>query len=229
MAASDPSIKPFAFDRVFRFDAPKSKEEADAVGMADLRLHVEQLEAELERLRQERDEAVAAAHADGLAQGLVQARAERAEAQLAASDALHAALDDLASDLSGLSEQMTRDCADVALKAAEVLAGHAVACEPMRAVEEALERVLEQVAFGTALHMRVHPDSLEHFQQFVASRAENHGAKPSIHVVADPQIAPQDAHISWAQGGLIVDAEERRAAVMQELQPLLPSLPDGAR
>lgn len=225
MTGPEHPIKPFAFDRVFRFAAPRSKEETPAEGLAELHDQLHQLEAALESLRVERDEAVVAAHADGLAQGLQQARTERAEAQLAATDALHAALDDLVSEFTSVTEQMTRDCADVALKSAEFLAGHALEIAPLGAVEAAFERVLDQVAFGTILHIKVHPDSLDHFQQIVAERADRHAAKPQIYVVADDSIGPQDAHISWAQGGLIVDAAERRAAVLQELSPLLDEVP----
>lgn len=189
--------------------------------MADLRLHVAQLEADLAAAQRERDEAVAAAHAEGLAQGLVQARGERAEAQLAATDALHAALDELAGEFQALTDQITRNSADVALTAAEMLAGHALHIQPERAVEEALARVLDQVAYGTALHIRVHPDQWEYFQNFVQKYAALHAAKPEIQLVADAAIAPHDAQISWAQGGLIVNAAERRAAVLQEFAALL--------
>lgn len=221
MAEPENPIKPFAFDRVFRYSAPTTRDEAHAASIAEMHDLVQQLEAELAEVRAERDEAVAAAHAAGLEQGLVQARGERAEAQLAATDALHAAFDELSSEFASVAEQMTRDCADVALKAAEFLAGHAEQIAPLGAVEAALDRVLDQVAFGTVLRMRVHPDSLVPFEQMVAVRAGRHAAKPQINVVSDAAIGPQDAHISWAQGGLIVDAAERRAAVMQELSSLL--------
>lgn len=221
MAGTDYPIKPFAFDRVFRFDVPASKEEVNSVGIADLDARVAGLEEELEAARRERDEAVAAAHADGLAEGLVQARAERAEAQLAATDALHAALDELAAELADITQRLTRDCADVALAAAEMLAGHALQHQPGRAFEEALARALEQVAFGTQLHVRVHPESHDHFAEIAAQRADRHAAHPVVTVVMDEGIAPNDAHISWIQGGLIVNAADRRAAVVAELAPLL--------
>jgi flagellar assembly protein FliH len=215
------SIKPYQFDRVFRFEAAPREERDASAGAAELHARIAELEAALEAEREARAQAVANAHRDGMAEALVQARTERAEAQLAATDALHAAFDDLNAELASVTDRVTRESAEVALCAAEMLAGHAMAVQPGRAFDEALGRALHQVAFGTALMVRAHPDSIDHFEDFVAARRDRQGAVPTITLVPDDAIAVNDAHISWAQGGLIVDAAERRAAVERELSPLL--------
>lgn len=221
MSKADSTIKRFDFDEVFRFDdGPRDAGMIQAV-VADLHGHLAELEAQLAAAMRERDEAVALALSQGHAAGLEQARKERAEAQLAATDALHAAFDDLGVEFAAITSQMTRDTAQLALSAAEILAGHALDLEPSRAFDEALGRALHQLAFGATLLIRAHPDSIAHFEHIVAARRERQGLAPTIHLIADDQIAPHDAHISWGQGGVIVDAAERRAAVLHELAPLL--------
>lgn len=221
MSKSETVIKPFDFDRVFRFDdAPRDAGVQQAV-MADLHTHLAELEAQLAAALQQKDEASEAAWAAGHAAGLEQARTERAEAQLAATDALHAAFDDLGAEFAAVTDQLTRDTAQLAHVAADILAGHAVRVEPTRAFEEALGRALQQLAFGVKLLIRTHPDSAAHFQEIAADQLARQGMSISINVVADDNIAPNDAHISWGRGGLIVDSEERRSAVLRELAPLL--------
>lgn len=212
------SIQPFGFDRVFRFGG--ATEPAPAKN-DELHAQIAALQERIEQMRQEQQTAVAVARAAGVTAGLAQARGERAEAMLAATDALHAALDDLDRQMADRAEQMAREAADVALCAAEILAGHALAEEPGRAIDEALGRVLKQVARGTDLHIRVHPESRVEVEQLVAVRRAAERRALSITIVEDAAIAPHDAHIGWAEGGLIVDADARRAAVMRELVGLI--------
>jgi len=214
------SIKPFGFDRVFRFgSAPE--EEPLPVPTGELHAQIAALQERIEQMRQNQEGAVLKARAEGVAQGLAQARSERAEAMLSATDALHAALDDLSGRWAEETDRIMHDAAEVALCAAEMIAGHAVRQEPARAIDEALGRVLRQVARGTALLIRVHPDSLEEVERLVAERRAGERRALSITIAADADVAPHDAHVGWADGGLIVDAAARRAAVARELGSLI--------
>lgn len=216
------SIKPFGFDRVFRFGPMAGEGEEPAPPPVDeLHARIAALQERIEQMRQDQEVALLKARSEGVAQGLAQARGERAEAMLSATDALHAALDELGGQWAQQSERIVHDAAEVALCAAELLAGHAIAQEPGRAIDEALGRTLRQVARGTALLVRVHPDSLEEIERLVAERRAGERRALSITIVADAAIAPNDAHIGWADGGLIVDAAARRAAVEHELGSLI--------
>lgn len=217
------SIKPFGFDTVFRFGPAVDDAQPSSAESEGLHHKIVDLQNQLLKAQQERDEAVAAAHEAGVAEGLTQARSERGEALLAATDALHAGLDDLASQFDEVSERLTRDAAQVALFAAEMLAGHAIAQTPGRAFDEALGRALKQISFNTDLMVQVHPDSRSDMDAVVATRLARNGGIPTITVVENPAIAPNDAHISWAEGGLAVDAAERRRAVLEELGTLIDS------
>lgn len=210
-------VKPFGFDRVFRFPAGESP----AANCADLERQIAALEAEFDRSAKERQSVVERAREEGFAAGLAQARAEREAAMLAAVDALHAALDDVEARLPDMNDATRRDAAEAALAAAEILAGHAVDVAPARAVDEALGRVLEQIGRGAQLHIRAHPELVAEVERLVLVRTGRERRKLSITVLADPALAMGDALIFWDEGGLGVDAAARRSAVLAELGPLL--------
>jgi flagellar assembly protein FliH len=219
------SIKPFGFDRVFRFGSVAEEVEAPTVTNVELQDRIEVLEAQIEQSHIEHEVALAEARSQALAEGLQQARGERAEALLAATDALHASLDDLSGQLADVRDNIMRDAAEVALCAAELIAGHAVEQQPGRALDEAIGRVVQQLSGDTALVVRVHPESVEDIKALLAVRVAKEHLTMSFAVVEDEQIAPNDGLISWAQGGLVVEAAARRSAVARELRGLIQPQP----
>lgn len=219
MMEANISIQPFGFDRVFRFAGAAEPEPQPRND--ELNQQIAALQERIEQMRQEQQMAVVQAKADGFAAGVAQARGERDEAILAATDAVHAAIDEVERQLEEAREQIMHDAAEVALCAADILAGHALVRDPARAIDDALGRVLKQVARGTALHVRVHPESRAALEQLVETRRAGERRALSITILDDPEVAPNDAHIVWAGGGLIVDAAARRAAVERELGNLI--------
>ncbi|WP_395391289.1 hypothetical protein WBP07_12080 [Novosphingobium sp. BL-8A] len=214
------AIEPFGFDRVFRFASAEAEEKEGGEAVHE---QLAALEARIERMREEHSAELAHARTDGFEAGLAQARHERDAALLAAADALHAGLDDIARRFEDVADHVACEAGSVALLAAEMLAGHAVALEPARAIEEALARALEQVARGTRITVRVHPTMREDIERIVAMRQTSERRSQTILVVEDGNVAPADARIGWAEGGLGVDAAARRKAVLAELAGLLSS------
>ncbi|GAA4217423.1 hypothetical protein GCM10022253_15960 [Sphingomonas endophytica] len=212
-------VEPFGFDRVFH-PGKAVPEPADAERSTQARALAEQL-AQAEEAQAS---ALAAAHAEGFRAGMDEGRREGAAALLSATDAIHAALDDLDVRFVAVAAQQTRMAAEAALAAAEVLAGHAVAAAPLRAIEEALTRALAQVSRGTHLAVYVHPALYP--ELVIALEARQQLDRRQLHVtpLADPSVAEGDARIVWDEGGLMVDAAARRAIVIDELRPLLPDL-----
>lgn len=212
------AIEPFGFDRVFRFASADAEEKS---GSEDLGEQFAALEAQVERMREEHAAELTRARADGFEAGLSQARHERDAALLAATDALHAGLDDVVRRFDEVTDQVAREAGSVALLAAEMLAGHAVALEPARAIDEALARALDQVARGTRITVRVHPTLCDLVETMVVARREGERRSLSIQVIGDLAVPPSDARIGWVEGGLGVNAAARRAAVLAELAGLL--------
>jgi len=216
-------VKPFGFDRVFHLSGaePEAAPEPMIDTAPELAAEIAELRARLAAREEAHREELVRARADAFSAGLDQARRDRDVAVLAAADAINAALEQIDLRLDWAIEAMTADAAAVALAAAEALAGHAIDFAPARAIDEALDRVLRQVARGTRLTVKVHPTLLDDMRRLIEERQSRDRRKLSITPVPDEATPPGDAHIFWEEGGLTVSLEARRAAVLAELAPLL--------
>jgi flagellar assembly protein FliH len=209
----------FAFDRIFHVAEDEEDTEAMSLEAAALR-------AELRAVRDERDGAVTIARAEGFDAGLDQARGEREVAVLSAVDALHAAIEALDLRFEEAERRLTAQATELAIAAAELVAGRALAIAPGATVDEAIGRVLRQVARGTELLVRVHPDLIADVEARLAVRQTYDRRRLHVNVVGDVTIAVGDGRIEWEQGGLTLDAADRRDQIMAELGALL--APDPA-
>lgn len=201
-------ITPFAFDRIFTTAKPVSR---------DLSAELAVLNAEFELLKLRSDSEIAVARAEGFEAGLAQAREEIGAALLAATDALHASIETVEGAFEAIEERLSGVAAEVAMAAAEGLAGHALALDPTVAIDAAIGRVLTQVARGQELRVRVHPELAERMEAVIAERQSRDRRRLSLTVLPDPAQAIGDALITWDQGGLALDVGARRAAILAEL------------
>jgi len=203
-------IKPFAFDRVFQIP----KHEREIQDPAEL---VPALRAEIEALKLQLQISAEVAQAIGVEAGLVQARGETAAALLAATDALHASIEAVESEFEAVEQRVSKVAAEVALAAADGLAARALHADPALAIDEAIGRVLTQVARGQELQIRVHPDLAQEMETLIAGRQSRERRRLSLTVIPDETLAIGDALIAWEQGGLALNAAARRAAILEEL------------
>ncbi len=211
-------IRRFDFDQVF--DAG-SMPLGDA-DMATLRRRVSELEADL--ASGDRDAAIDAARTAGFEAGLAQANAERQAALLAATDALHAAVEEVHTQLDRIADETAVSAAEVARLAAGMIAARMIDQAPATAIDEAIGRVLRQVARGQEIQVVVHPSLAGELERLVAVRQSGDRRRLGITVRGDPACAFPDAHIHWDQGGMILDAAERTAAVEAALAPVFAAL-----
>jgi flagellar assembly protein FliH len=209
------NVSKFRFDRVF------SAVEPAANHSADMAARLAMLQAELDLTRDSRDRAIALARAEGYEAGLADARGERETAILAAVDALGAAVETLGEQVDEVAKASRADAAGLALAAAELIAAKAIEDMPGQAIDEAIGRVLKQVARGTHLVVRVNPELRPEIERLVDERIAADRRKLSIQVFSDANLALHDALIAWDEGGLSLDEAARRAAIAEELEPLL--------
>ncbi|MHA6721103.1 FliH/SctL family protein [Sphingomonas sp. RS6] len=210
------NIERFAFDRIFAAP-PVEKKLVDEDALMELAA----LRAEVALLRADHEAAIAQARAEGFDAGLAQARAEREVALLSAVDALHAGIEVIDAQFTEITGRVTGEAAEVALAAADLIAGRAIERAPGDAIDAAIGRVLGQVARGTELQVRVHPDLVEDIDARIADRQANDRRKLNLSVVGDATLALGDALINWDEGGLALNAQSRRDAVAAELESLL--------
>lgn len=202
--------RPFAFDRVFAMPQAGADLGSDPPELAALRAEMAMLKLELET-------AIAVARADGFEAGLTHARGETAAALLAATDALHVSIEAVEEEYAAIEERMSKTAAEVAMAAAEGLAGRALETDPALAIDEAIGRVLVQVARGQELLVHVNPALIAQMEALIAARRRGERRRLSLTLVADPALVIGDALISWEQGGLALDAAARRTAILAEL------------
>lgn len=220
-------IRPFAFDRIFA-EPERRREFRRKTDATDLAFQVEALTAELDMLRQTHQEELARARSEAFDAGLNHARTEREAAILSSLDALQASLETAAEQRDELVAEFSRDAAELALSAADTLAGHALALDPGRTIDEAIGRVLSQVARGQEVHVTVNSDLVEEIEGRIKARQDNDRRRLFLSASGDPAISYGDAVISWDRGGVTLDAAARRAAIMTELDPLLKGVDAGS-
>ncbi len=204
-------IRPFAFDRIF----PAVETARDSDDPAALRAHIAVLEAEAALADVARD----AARDAGFAAGLAAARADRQAAMLAAIDAMHATIEDVDSRLEAIAEATTREAVVLVEVAAELLAARTPAT---LAIDDAIGRVLRQVARGQEIEVRVHPDLVDEVERLVAVRQAGDRRRLAIGVTGDATLPVGDSHIHWDRGGVLLDAAQRSEAVRAALALALP-------
>lgn len=218
--------RPFGFDRVFSAqEASRTVEHADTLSLV---IKVEALEDELAHLRASHNEELARARADGFQAGMDAARSDRDNALLAAMDALQAGVEGMAEERDDFRADTARDAAQLVLAVAQHLAGHPLLASPGQAVDDAIGRALAQVARGTELVVRVHPDLAADIEERVAARQANDRRRLNLHISPDASLASGDARIEWDEGGLTLDRAMREEAVLRELNNLFPVGDPGA-
>ena len=183
-------------------------------------LEVEALELEVRRLKSELQSEHARGRAEGEAAALASFRAERESALLAAADALHACLEDLDGRWQELEHELAGSATELALEAADLLAGHALDRSPAEPVGQAIARALHQVRRGQPIEVRVHPDLATAVEQMVSARQAADRRRLFLTVVPDPALPQGDARLSWELGALAVDGAARREALRRELDQI---------
>lgn len=155
--------------------------------------------------------------AQGVAEGRRQAAADAA-AQLAA--AVRRLADASASLLTGLDGQQARlEEEALAFGAAlgRKLAGRALAAQPLDAITEAARAAFQHLRGVPHLVVRVNDALVEPVEAEVKRIARERGYEGRLVVMGEPDIAPGDGRIEWADGGIVREHGRIEAAVDQAL------------
>ena len=195
--------RPFLFDTYF--GRPRGPSPADAEALA--------------RAEAEREAGEAAAYARGLQDG-------RAEAALQEQARLADALTRVGLAAAGLLNQS--DARDgereaQALAFAEALArriaGEALDARPLAAVEEAARSALRHLRGVPHLVLRVNETLVDEAETLMRRLSREHGFEGRLVVLGEPDMAPGDARLEWADGGVVRERARIEAAVEAALSP----------
>ncbi|MDB5647545.1 FliH/SctL family protein [Methylobacterium sp.] len=163
-------------------------------------------------------EAVARAEAEGHARGLREGQS-LAEQQIQArlSDAI-TRLGLAAAGLIGQSDARDRaredEAMDFAVALARKIAGEALDAHPLAAIGDAARAALQHLRGVPHLVVRVHESLIDDAEALVKRLARERGFEGRLVVIGEPDLAPGDARMEWADGGVVRDRARIEAAVL---------------
>jgi flagellar assembly protein FliH len=156
-----------------------------------------------------------AARTEAFLAGEMQGRRE-AEAQLSAMAAQIArSAERLLAQDAARAVEVEAQAVRLALTAAQRLAGAALAERPLAALEQAIRECLGHARQAPHLVLRVHENAVESAEGLIKRLAQETGFAGRLVVLGDPDMAPGDGRIEWADGGLAVDSQHLSALVEQ--------------
>ena len=195
--------RPFLFDT--DFGRPRGPSAADAEAAA--------------RTEAERAALEAAAYARGLQDG-------RAEAALQEQARLADALTRVGLAAAGLLNQSDARDSEREAQAlafanalARRIAGEALDARPLAAVEEAARSALRHLRGVPHLVLRVNEALVDEAETLMKRLSREHGFEGRLVVLGEPDMAPGDARLEWADGGVVRERARIEAAVESALSP----------
>jgi flagellar assembly protein FliH len=105
------------------------------------------------------------------------------------------------------------DALHVAVTAADKLASSLLGKDPAKALENLFGECIELVSDAPHIAIRVNDEMAEHIQTRVNEMALQKGFAGEILVVPDPEIAPGDGQLDWADGGASRSYDEIRQQI----------------
>ncbi|TCR69966.1 FliH/SctL family protein [Bosea sp. BK604] len=166
------------------------------------------------------DADIAAARAEGFSAGQEQGRRE-AESQFnALVGKLVRSTDKLIADEQRRVAEIEEQAAHVALVAARGLAGAALAQRPLAALEQAVRECLGHARQAPHLVVRVNENAVEAVESMLAGLARETGFAGKLVVLGQPDIAPGDGRIEWADGGFVIDSARLEQLIEQAVASL---------
>jgi flagellar assembly protein FliH len=166
-------------------------------------------------------ETVARAEAEGYARGVREGQA-LAEQQIQArlSDAL-TRVGLAAAGLIGQSDARDQaredEALDFAILLARKIAGEALDAQPLAAIGDAARAALQHLRGVPHLVVRVHESLVDESEALVKRLARERGFEGRLVVLGEPDLAPGDARMEWADGGVVRDRTQIEAAVLSAL------------
>ena len=207
--------QPFRFATHF-VDPPQD----DDLPITDAALALAAVRAEMEALRADQAVALARARSQAYIEALEQVRAEREQALVAAWDRVHCAWEEFEERRDTMIERLRAEAGALALSIGEALAAKALADAPGAAIDQAIGRILGQIARGQEVTISVRPDLVNDMEARIATRQAGDRRRLNLVVLRDEALPMGDAHLRWEGGGLRLDAAARQHAIHAELGTL---------
>lgn len=153
--------------------------------------------------------------AAGLAAGLAQAQASTPGRLAQAAERLGELASALLADAERRQAQLEDEAVAFALAFARKLAGDAISVNPLGPIAQAAKAAFEHLRAVPHLVVRVSEALVDDVDALMQRLARERGFDGRIIVLGEPDIAPGDARLEWADGGLVRERRRTEAALDQ--------------
>lgn len=148
----------------------------------------------------------------GFAAGQAEAHADTQRRLMQALERISQSLDVITSGLVRIEDKVEAEAVGVAVATARKLATTLIAREPLAELTGLVSEVFREVRNVPHLVVRVHDSIYDSAKSQIEHLARNSGFEGRLIILAEPDLAPTDCSIEWADGGMTRDlhAVERR-------------------
>jgi flagellar assembly protein FliH len=158
-------------------------------------------------------EAEAVGYSRGFAQGQAASKAETEQRAAAALERIAATLETLDGSLAAVEARLETEAVAVAVAVARKLAPALVAREPFAEVSALASNCFRHLVATPHVVVRVHDSLHETARQKLDDIVRECGLASRLVVLAEPEIAPGDCRIEWADGGITRDGAATARAI----------------
>ena len=156
-------------------------------------------------------EARATAYRDGVAAALAQSEARAA----VALERIAAGLEALARQLAAIEARLEAEAVEVAVAVARKLAPELIAREPLTEIAALARGCFAQLVAAPHVVVRVSEALHAPAREKLEETARLRGFDGRLIVLGEPEIAPGDCRIEWADGGIVRDRAATDAAIVE--------------
>jgi flagellar assembly protein FliH len=153
--------------------------------------------------------AEAAGYQRGFAAAQAQQKAEIDRRNAASLESIARALDGLNQALAAVEGRLEAETVDVAVAVGRKLAAELMTREPLAGLQQLASECFQQLVSAPHIVVRVNDALFEAAREKLDALAQARGYEGRLAVLGDPDIAPGDCRIEWADGGV----RRERAAI----------------
>jgi flagellar assembly protein FliH len=163
-------------------------------------------------------EAEARGYRSGVNAAEAQARTEAERRLASAFERIGSSLDQLRHGLKAVEDRFEAEAVEVALAVGRKLAAELIAREPLAEIEALADMCFRELLSVPHLVVRVNDALYATARDRLDTIARARGFEGRLVVMAEPDIAPGDCRIEWADGGLKRDRETTEAAITEAVR-----------
>jgi flagellar assembly protein FliH len=158
-------------------------------------------------------EAESRGYRGGHAAGQAESSAEAQRRMAAALERIAGTLSTLAGGLQGIEQRLEAEAVEVAVAVASKLAGELIAREPFEEIAALASDCFNQLLAAPHVVVRINDALYADARERLEEIARLRGFEGRLVVLAEPDIAPGDCRIEWADGGVKRDRARTEAAI----------------